>query len=190
MSASLNVSHYCQMPLSRSNSTCIPVSSTTATIEDNRIEVLSSISTHLSPFIIVFFFVFKAIGGYGPNVATDADILELENVKGDIVGLEDDDLITVAQSNDQHSSSSSRSPLRVIVKDALGRTITGASDAGAFFVSNQQQSILILVRRAYGQLDFRSCVWKAQVRRAKWSHCHQRDLSVGIRSERRAPNRI
>ena len=73
--------------------------------------------------------------GYGPNVASDADALDLQNVHGEIAGLEEGDLLSVHHPSDQGTEICSRTSPRLVVKDVLNRRITVANDAGALLYS-------------------------------------------------------
>ena len=80
--------------------------------------------------------MYQAPGGYGPNVATDAAVLELQNVNDVVTELEDGDRLRVTPSPDQYVGPCSSTSLQILVKDALNRTITLSSDAGISFRSN------------------------------------------------------
>ena len=73
-------------------------------------------------------------GGYGPNVATDAHSLELQNVQGEITGLENGDLLRVPLSTHTNTGSCSRTAIQIAVMDILNRRITVSNDAGEWFL--------------------------------------------------------
>ena len=69
-------------------------------------------------------------GGYGPELATGAIYIEVENVAGILAGLKTGDKLALVQPQETNSASEEHF-VQLVVKDMLNQTVSGGTkDAG------------------------------------------------------------